>query len=145
VTRAGNGTRTRDPNLGKVVLYQLSYSRVGPAVRFRAGGGEGDRTPDLVNAIHALSQLSYAPDVFPRADVKKPGSKGTKECSWAYHYRQANVLAKPFHGRILCARRHTPIVLAADAQSCPAMDGSNRYARRLRLIALTGLHPEDLP
>src|SRR6478672_545530 len=28
-SRAGNGTRTRDPNLGKVVLYQLSYSRVG--------------------------------------------------------------------------------------------------------------------
>jgi hypothetical protein len=26
---AGNGIRTRDPNLGKVVLYQLSYSRVG--------------------------------------------------------------------------------------------------------------------
>ena len=29
LVRAGNGTRTRDPNLGKVVLYQLSYSRVG--------------------------------------------------------------------------------------------------------------------
>ena len=26
-TGAGNETRTRDPNLGKVVLYQLSYSR----------------------------------------------------------------------------------------------------------------------
>ncbi len=26
-SKAGNGTRTRDPNLGKVVLYQLSYSR----------------------------------------------------------------------------------------------------------------------
>ncbi len=26
--RAGNETRTRDPNLGKVVLYQLSYSRL---------------------------------------------------------------------------------------------------------------------
>ena len=25
---AGNETRTRDPDLGKVVLYQLSYSRV---------------------------------------------------------------------------------------------------------------------
>ena len=25
------------------------------------GGAEGDRTPDLVNAIHALSQLSYSP------------------------------------------------------------------------------------
>jgi hypothetical protein len=60
------------------VLYQLSYSR--EAVRILApdpprrndpkpgharlkgaSGGEGDRTPDLVNAIHALSQLSYAP------------------------------------------------------------------------------------
>ncbi len=26
---AGDGIRTRDPNLGKVVLYQLSYSRNG--------------------------------------------------------------------------------------------------------------------
>ena len=26
--RAENGTRTRDPNLGKVVLYQLSYFRI---------------------------------------------------------------------------------------------------------------------
>ena len=25
---AKNGTRTRDPNLGKVVLYQLSYFRI---------------------------------------------------------------------------------------------------------------------
>ena len=86
--RAGNGTRTRDPNLGKVVLYQLSYSREeagggrrgpprrpdplntqrGPrrfAVTTRPSddGGEGNRTPDLLNAIQALSQLSYAPAV----------------------------------------------------------------------------------
>ena len=27
MTGAGNGTRTRDFNLGKVALYQLSYSR----------------------------------------------------------------------------------------------------------------------
>ncbi len=26
-----------------------------------SGGAEGSRTPDLVNAIHALSQLSYSP------------------------------------------------------------------------------------
>jgi hypothetical protein len=80
--RAGNGTRTRDPNLGKVVLYQLSYSRGGsdcsawPAATQRSvirlctpeggHGGEGDRTPDLVNAIHALSQLSYAPTILSR-------------------------------------------------------------------------------
>ncbi len=24
---AGNGTRTRDPQLGKLLLYQLSYAR----------------------------------------------------------------------------------------------------------------------
>jgi hypothetical protein len=79
--RAGNGTRTRDPNLGKVVLYQLSYSREEAGVRnvtvtpnplcsthrrpskgpIYGDGGEGNRTPDLLNAIQALSQLSYAP------------------------------------------------------------------------------------
>ncbi len=89
--KAGNGTRTRDPNLGKVVLYQLSYSREVAGwrtplthhdVRTRSGprrfadtirppddGGEGNRTPDLLNAIQALSQLSYAPataDVDPK-------------------------------------------------------------------------------
>src|SRR5919106_1138799 len=92
-SRAGNGTRTRDPNLGKVVLYQLSYSRERwdnlteptrdfyrstripppcpsapsprlPPDRWLISGGEGDRTPDLVNAIHALSQLSYAPPII---------------------------------------------------------------------------------
>ena len=86
--RAGNGTRTRDPNLGKVVLYQLSYSRIGPEpvapvigrrgrysncgrtdrrpVASSGGGGEGNRTPDLLNAIQALSQLSYAPSAERR-------------------------------------------------------------------------------
>ena len=29
-------------------------------------GAEGDRTPDLMNAIHALSQLSYGPVCMPR-------------------------------------------------------------------------------
>gem|GEM_PF-4297957 len=28
LTRADDGTRTRDPHLGKVMLYQLSYIRV---------------------------------------------------------------------------------------------------------------------
>ena len=35
--KAGNGTRTRDFNLGKVALYQLSYSREGPESRHRFG------------------------------------------------------------------------------------------------------------
>ena len=91
-SRAGNGTRTRDPNLGKVVLYQLSYSReaddfsvpTGAAQRpanpgadqpKRGHGGEGDRTPDLVNAIHALSQLSYAPLLYCRALGRRGSTK----------------------------------------------------------------------
>ena len=66
------------------MLYQLSYSREAERIlvsgsprrndprlgvnngRRGSHGGEGDRTPDLVNAIHALSQLSYAPvTIFP--------------------------------------------------------------------------------
>src|SRR5437016_7610441 len=89
--RAGNGTRTRDPNLGKVVLYQLSYSRVPPKSNRLVGlflptgcppdrppapsGGEGDRTPDLVNAIHALSQLSYAPVILGPAKRVPAGTR----------------------------------------------------------------------
>ena len=31
IKRARDGTRTRDPHLGKVVLHQLSHSRLVPA------------------------------------------------------------------------------------------------------------------
>jgi hypothetical protein len=37
-------------------------------------GGEGDRTPDLVNAIHALSQLSYAPGLLDSRDYRFGGN-----------------------------------------------------------------------
>ncbi len=56
------------------MLYQLSYSRWWDAkFTTNAGyplllpptdGGEGNRTPDLLNAIQALSQLSYAPVIL---------------------------------------------------------------------------------
>ena len=57
----------------KILLYKLSSNTCLPLTskKYRvlhlpqhiyfAGGGEGTRTPDLVGAIHALSQLSYAP------------------------------------------------------------------------------------
>src|SRR2546429_7964052 len=38
-------------------------------------GGEGDRTPDLVNAIHALSQLSYAPRILGPAKRVPAGTR----------------------------------------------------------------------
>ncbi len=34
---AGNGTRTRDPQLGKLMLYQLSYSRSLQPIQFFGG------------------------------------------------------------------------------------------------------------
>ena len=127
--RAGNGTRTRDPNLGKVVLYQLSYSRVPPKSnrsvgrylppchRFRPSGldrpavgpsgrpsgGEGDRTPDLVNAIHALSQLSYAPAIFPRP---KP-ALGTRHLIGAFRRCQAIFRLFYEHFRCHCVLQNT--------------------------------------
>ena len=45
---AENGTRTRDPNLGKVVLYQLSYFRVSAKLGFPA-------TPRQKTNLFALS------------------------------------------------------------------------------------------
>ena len=42
VSRAGNRTRTGDPHLGKVVLYQLSYSRVAAPLFQGAGPSRGN-------------------------------------------------------------------------------------------------------
>jgi hypothetical protein len=58
--RAGNGTRTRDPNLGKVVLYQLSYSRVLTSIF----GGLGSDKRCASPYGHARSGLS-------RSDAKR--------------------------------------------------------------------------
>ena len=57
---AGNETRTRDPDLGKVVLYQLSYSRIGTSSANILGAGNETRTrdPDLGKVV--LYQLSYS-------------------------------------------------------------------------------------
>jgi hypothetical protein len=38
---ADDGSRTRDLELGKLALYQLSYVRAGPDSKGRSEGGEG--------------------------------------------------------------------------------------------------------
>jgi hypothetical protein len=80
VSGAGDESRTRDLNLGKVALYQLSYSRVlltGPALILlvlpgrsappnfstlhrESGAGDESRTRDLNLGKVALYQLSYS-------------------------------------------------------------------------------------
>ena len=134
--RAGNGTRTRDPNLGKVVLYQLSYSREranlvrtatasAPALNqrvrtaaavgnLRSSGGEGNRTPDLVNAIHALSQLSYAPgDGRVRCELGRPS--GTAKYSRVYIACQRNGTSENVYGQYFAA----PSRVVADLRWSP--------------------------
>ena len=49
--RAGNGTRTRDPNLGKVVLYQLSYSRLARMQIVVPGSRLRNRIPGAPGAL----------------------------------------------------------------------------------------------
>ena len=55
-SRAENGTRTRDPQLGKLMLYQLSYFRNGYRTTYGnpLRGDNGSRTHDLLHAMQAL-------------------------------------------------------------------------------------------
>ena len=57
---AGNESRTRDLNLGKVALYQLSYSRNIFFENGQNGAGNESRTRDLNLGKVALYQLSYS-------------------------------------------------------------------------------------
>ena len=57
--RAVNEARTRDPQLGKLVLYQLSYYRILPF-----GADTGTRTRDLFITNELLYQLSHIGFVF---------------------------------------------------------------------------------
>ena len=43
--RAEDGARTRDLNLGKVALYQLSYFRAPPIIPVGPGASSGGQTP----------------------------------------------------------------------------------------------------
>ncbi len=51
-------------------------------------GGEGDRTPDLVNAIHALSQLSYAPITFSPVRAVGPAQRAVNLSRVTNHVKE---------------------------------------------------------
>ena len=58
-------------------LTLFSYMKKGPNLRWSliqcSGGDEGDRTPDLLTASQALSQLSYAP--VRRSTIRELGRR----------------------------------------------------------------------
>ena len=56
---AEDGTRTRDPHLGKVMLYQLSHFRSGAAHAGDVGAESQSRTGDTAIFSRVLYQLSY--------------------------------------------------------------------------------------
>ena len=174
--KAGNGTRTRDPNLGKVVLYQLSYSRTVTRLTRKAmlvitdritspeadqsresrtqitdfgthrgnlpspasarllmtthfthpsrHGGEGNRTPDLLNAIQALSQLSYA----PVSESKSPTCWKRWRCwkCWS-HNRLPTGTPKYSPGYRECQRKRTGENLSGRYLAAPFANSVARF------------------
>ena len=56
---AEDGTRTRDPHLGKVMLYQLSHFRSNVATTDQGGAESQNRTGDTAIFSRVLYQLSY--------------------------------------------------------------------------------------
>jgi hypothetical protein len=65
-------------------------------------GDEGDRTPDLVNAIHALSQLSYVPEV-QAAESHRGRSTGTAKPTRRSMTSQGNSTGGNHEGRYFAA------------------------------------------
>ena len=67
--RAENGTRTRDPNLGKVVLYQLSYFRKSTKQPFFCEEEE-TRTPTTQLSLPPQSSASTNSATSPTSNLK---------------------------------------------------------------------------
>src|SRR5262245_15145966 len=84
-------------------------------LRRRGSGGEGDRTPDLVNAIHALSQLSYAPAILSHpTELPAPDAVAARKPSRRVSERQADYLSFERHAEEEAARRdRTPALQAS--------------------------------
>ena len=70
-------------------------------------GDEGDRTPDLVNAIHALSQLSYVPEV-QAAESHRGRSTGAAKPTRSPITSQANRAGGNDEGRYFAAPSDVP-------------------------------------
>jgi hypothetical protein len=59
--KAGRPAMDEDWHTKGSIKQLRATSTGGPELLTVFGGAEGDRTPDLMTASHALSQLSYGP------------------------------------------------------------------------------------
>ena len=103
---ADDGTRTRDPHLGKVMLYQLSHFRSIFATTENGGAESQNRTGDTAIFSRVLYQLSYLGPVANQALAARRRVGG-------YHGA-----SRPFNG----GRRRT--VLPSVART--GLEGSSR-------------------
>jgi hypothetical protein len=55
--QAGDGTRTRDPQLGRLMLYQLSYTRISAGKRDSGEAGKRYRPPVVLVTTARRSTL----------------------------------------------------------------------------------------
>lgn len=101
-----------------------AYMKKGPNLRWSliqcSGGDEGDRTPDLLTASQALSQLSYAP---PCEEVR--GTPPPMQGQFRKIFRRRGRGAQPGRGR----GRETGLEAR---ESAPARGGAPRGRRRYR-------------
>ena len=85
--RAENGTRTRDPNLGKVVLYQLSYFRM--VKSYKSGEEEETRTPTsqltLPPQSSASTNSATSPSCWITCEEKRVPRTGLEPARLAAH------------------------------------------------------------
>ena len=83
IKRAANETRTRDPDLGKVVLYQLSYCRI-KKIYNRNGEEEETRTPTsqltLPPQSSASTNSATSPTLF-QSTPNKCAQNRTRTCT----------------------------------------------------------------
>ncbi len=70
---AGNGARTRDPQLGRLMLYQLSYSRTCIACSVGRGGFEPPKASPADLQSAPFGRLGISPE-----NAKKPRSKNVE-------------------------------------------------------------------
>ena len=104
-------------------LTLCAYMKKGPNLRWSliqcSGGDEGDRTPDLLTASQALSQLSYAP--VRRSTIRELG----RRCKDNFgKFRSRGAGRHPLNGYPAGAR---PVTGADRAPAHPAISKPCRF------------------
>ena len=136
--------RTRAPKLFSILstrrimvppLTLCAYMKKGPNLRWSliqcSGGDEGDRTPDLLTASQALSQLSYAP--VRKSTIRELG----RRCK--------DIFGKTFGGRGAGPARRPTWRAENDPPRATGFTVRRQSHYRIRLRAAPALRSKTMP